>query len=277
MNQKTIWAILLCLLSTLQGGAAQFVDVTVEIEIYQSPAGHFTKTVHFLVGTNSWQMDGEFLQGAKSTAWFTGASIIENEELPHLPRTNQTLVNWKEGATGESSSFVQVATPHGQRWTSQFECLDGNPCRQHKMDVLTLQGRIGWLAFCSGPFLKRSGRQIFPPSDIWKEVISAPTGFSDRTAVFEDSLGLPKHLELYTTNNQPVLQYHVLSSTNVLSWEFPLEFYLAQYSPIYQAPESQHIENRGWELYISAKGKVTAIGPGNQPQIPLEVMKTAQK
>ena len=90
--------------------------------------------------------------------------------------------------------------------------------------------------------------------------------FSDRTTVFQDAFGLPKSVVLYTTNGQPVLQYSVTASTNVLGWEFPLEFYLAQYRPAY-LPDSRRFGGSGWELQLTAKGRVTAIGVGTKPQI----------
>jgi hypothetical protein len=68
---------------------------------------------------------------------------------------------------------------------------------------------------------------------------------------------------------QPVLQYSVTASTNVLGWEFPLEFYLAQYRPA-RLPDSRRFGTKGWELQLTAKGKVTAIGVGTKPEIPTE-------
>ena len=91
--------------------------------------------------------------------------------------------------------------------------------------------------------------------------MSAPEGFSDRTLLFADDffpdgLGLPKTVDLYNAKNQPVVQYRVTASTNVLGWEFPVEFYLAQYGPA---------ETNGWELHFTAKGKLISIGPGADP------------
>ena len=42
------------------------------------------------------------------------------------------------------------------------------------------------------------------------------------TAVFGDSLGLPKAVDFYTDNAQPVCRYRVVESTNVIGWNFPL-------------------------------------------------------
>jgi hypothetical protein len=86
------------------------------------------------------------------------------------------------------------------------------------------EGRMSWLAICSGSYLKREGREIFPPAFTWKFEIW-PSFAPDRTIVFEDALGLPKRVDLSTTNGQPVFVYRVSKSTNMLGWEFPLEFH----------------------------------------------------
>ena len=101
------------------------------------------------------------------------------------------------------------SAPAGTTWTIMSASDDGNPGKPvREMGLLNRQGRIAWLAFCSGPFLRRDRRQIFPPSDLWKELIEAPpSGFPDRTTVFADSLGLPRELDLHIREGQPILQY----------------------------------------------------------------------
>jgi hypothetical protein len=280
ITQRRSGAWLLCLLFSLSQAAAQFVVLTAEMEITEwgGPRRDLW-AVRCVVGTNSWQMEGEFLEGAKSSCWITGNRLIENNELSR-PTTGQTLLNHKDEAPGNSFAFAQVATPVGQRWTSKIQSNGGNPSKgvgeSKHPDRLTRNGRIAWLAFCSSPCLKREGRHLFPPSDLWKELIDAPQGFLDRTTVFGDTLGLPKSVNLYTATGQPVLQYRMISSTNVLGWEFPQEFCLAQYQPAY-LPDSQRFSTNSWELDFTAKGKVTSIGVGTEPAIPPEVLQTLEK
>ena len=131
-----------------------------------------------------------------------------------------------------------------------------------------LPGNICWLAFCSGSFLKHEGRKINSPSAFWKESSIVSSGWSDQTDVFKDSLGLPNSINLITTNNQSIFQYQVRQSTNLLGWNFPLEFYGVQYLPT---------GANGWKLHLTIKGKVTAISVGSKPQIPAEVLKAAEK
>ena len=85
---------------------------------------------------------------------------------------------------------------------------------------------------------------------------------------FNDALGLPKSLNLVATNGQPIFQYQVHKSTNVLGWNFPLESYCVQYLPT----GTNH-----WKLALTAKGKPTSIKEGTKPEIPLEVKQAAEK
>jgi hypothetical protein len=248
--------------------AGQYVELTAKIETVSWNREGASRMepweVRCVVGTNTWQMEGLFLQGAKSTSWFKGTNLVQIHELSNPVGENQRLLDYTDGP----DRHIQVATPSGQRWETISVSVDGNPSRPvRQRDLLTLHGRIAWLAFCSGPCLKREGRRLYPPSDFWKQVVSAPAGFSDRTVVFEDGLGLPKSMHLQATNGFPVLQYGVSSSTNVCGWEFPQEFYLAQYQPALSS-YSNRFGPRGWEIDFIAKGTVIAIGPGLKPEIP---------
>jgi hypothetical protein len=138
-------------------------------------------------------------------------------------------------------------------------------------DLLHCQEKICWLGFCSGPALKRDGRRIPLPSDMWKEYFPDFSGTYDKTKVFEDGLGLPKHIEVFTEKGQLVFQYQVHQSTNVLGWNIPLEFYLVQYNP---APWPR---TNSWAVHLTAKGKVTVIGPGTKPEIPADVANAVEK
>ena len=98
-------------------------------------------------------------------------------------------------------------------------------------------------------------------------------GWSDKTEVFKDALALPRSVILTGTNSQPILNYRVTATTNVLGWEFPLAFKLVQYLPRYEAAT----KGFEWKLHLSAAGKVTAIGAGTEDRIPTERQKAAGK
>jgi hypothetical protein len=264
-SQGAVAAILLSIFQV----NAQYIHVTAEIEVTDWNPGSATsrlRTVHCVVGTNTWQMDGDFISDEQTTYWFTGTNILEHNVI-----------------TRKSPESISEA-PIGTEMNRTTESLDGNPgtlsaCgpdgrhREMGPDCLCREGRVAWLAFCSGPCLKRQGRRIFPPSDHWKELISAPSGFADNTKVFEDDLGLPRSVDLYTDKGEPVLQYRVMSSTNLEDWHFPLQFYLAQYRPAY-LPNSGRFGTNSWELQLTARGKVTSIVLGSAPPNPPQTLKS---
>jgi len=255
INLGQRWLLLLCLLFPLICSAEQFVDLTAEVEsddwsylflsdqnrnpksadarsIFQ-PAGVF----HCVVGANTWFVERQ-AKDQKTSYWFTGSNIIE-----------------------------QTVAPYFKPYTMVFPSVDGSPGRPVRVaDLMTMNAtaRVCWLAFCSGPFLKHDGRKIYPPSDLWKESRLAYSGWSDKTTMFNDEFGLPKSLTLFTTNNQPVVQYQAHESTNVLGWNFPSEFYLVQYMPA---------GTNEWKLHMTIKGRITSIGAGTMPPIPKEALK----
>ena len=245
----------LCLLFPLIGAAQQFVDVTAEIEgdnwgglffndqkgpklpdgsrLFSSSIFHSNAVYHCVVGTSSWLVERGNENG-KFSSWFTGTNIIE-----------------------------QWVRPNAKPYREAVASVDGNPGQPVRVqDRIDPVGRICWLAFCSGSFLARDGRQIYPPADQWKEAgLLLDSRWSEQTTVFPDAFGLPKSVTLFATNHQPILQYQARGSTNVLGWNFPLEFYLVQYLPD---------GTNGWKLELTAKGRVTAIGVGNKPSLPSE-------
>jgi hypothetical protein len=264
---KTIGLLSLSLLFCVQQGAAQSVELTAEIEIVwwgchgRNPPSINSKTytARCVVGTNTWLIEGDFLMNAKDTWWFTGTNLIEQTLI-----TKDTAHATTKEVSG-ISSFAMSVPPKGSRNIRTFDSTDGNPGRPVRVgDLMSEPGKIAWLAFCSGSFLKQQGRHIPLPSDIWKEVLPASWETTEKTTTFEDELGLPERIVLYTSNNQPVLQYRATLSTNVLDWNFPLEFYLAQYGPA---------GTNAWELHLTAKGTVTSIGIGSKPGTSVEASK----
>ena len=257
--------LLVCMFVPWLCRAEQFVEVTAELEIHdwsywfftdtinkypgeEKPPSIFTKsqTIRCVVGTNTWFIECDFAD-RQSRCWFTGTNLLKQ------------IVTTKQRPDGQN--YIPP-------FTTSTGSADGNPFRPVRVvDPLDPWEKVCWLAFCSGPDLKRDGRQIPLPSDFWKESalawdsMSLPHGFPDKTTVFEDALGLPKSTAVFTKTNQTILRYQTRQSTNVMGWNFPLEFYLVQYQPV---------RTNEWELYLTARGRLISIGAGIMPPLPKE-------
>jgi hypothetical protein len=274
---------------------AQYVDLVAEVRIRELSAkgSSDTRKVHVVVGTNSWRMDGDLCSNCEMTYWFTGDRIIQHSKVTKMPPTE-----------GLELTEAEKGRLLGTETTKAYECSDGNPSLSRsagESDRLDLLGRVAWLAFCSGSYLQREGRQVFPTSDLWKELIQA-NAFTDLTIRFKDDFGLPSRMDLYTTNSlptlmyatnsslvgrypanssnvQPVLQYRILGSTNILGWNFPLEFKVIQYRPALPGSRARKIivGTNGWEIQFTATGKVSTIGAVARSPIPEYFIKGRRK
>ena len=237
--------------------ATPFVEVTVEISLDDWDYWFFTDRIHqypgekqpvtvyprtairkCVVGFDTWSLQS-INYNWSTTWWFTGSNVVQRTTTD----TNS------EPAAGAVSTHADAST-------------DGNPGRPGGVaDLIGFDtpGRVAWLALCSAPCLKHEGRKIFPPDSFWKESAIYFYGWTDQSKVFDDSLGLPQSVTLTTTNNQPIFQYQVRRSTNVLGWNFPLEFYGIQYIG--------SVSN-GWRAAFSFKGKVTDIHSVSSLEMP---------
>ena len=252
--KRNRWVVLWVVLWLTRCAMAQYVELSAQIEVNvwgkQPEPFSFSflqdtiaelrpTTVHCVVNSNTWEIDDDFgRKDGRTTHWFTGTNIVEYELVNGVP------------------TYTRVSDSN-----------DGNPGQgRNQQDQLNVVARIAWLAFCSGPCLKREGREISPPSDLWKDLLTIQR-FSDETVTFDDPLGLPKTVTLTTGKGQPIFQYRTIASTNVSGWEFPLEFKVAQYRPVHRVP-SVPTGTKGWELEFTATGKVTAVKPASNPQLP---------
>lgn len=217
-------------------------------------------TVRCVVGKSIWMMESDgFVQNARLTIWFTGTNLIE-QFLVAKPTPGEFAKKTAKLLAGKPPEI-------GERFTKIQPSTDGNPGRPMRVaDLMHFREQVAWLAFCSGPSLQRPGRQIYPPSDMWKN--TGPWEFSDMTEVFDDALGLPQSIKLRTKKDQTVFQYQVHQSTNVLGWNIPVQFYLVQYEPA---------QTNGWQVRTAARGKLTSIKEGSAPVIPASVLKSAGK
>jgi len=251
--QKLVATVWLSLLFAPQHSAAQFVEVSAEIQMTswhsKDSAGqpiekHNSFRTHCVVGTNTWLIEHDSIINAKETWWFTGSNVVRRwvitKEIPPPHRISGTP--------------VFGVPPIGQHTTNIYDSIDGHPPGG-------LGVKLPWLAFCSGCFLKRDGRRIpLPITVIEKDEFDC----SDRTSVFDDAFGLPKSVEFYTADNHLKCQYQVEQSTNVLGWSFPSHFKMVFYRP-----------NRDgrWEPQGAASGRVTSFREGTKAQIPADLQR----
>lgn len=230
---------------------AQFVEVTTELEV----SGYFRKGMErtlrvsahthsatVIFGTNTWLIDEPRPGFNERNFWlFADAAITHySAEIKTNTQAPKTFPP------------IRDATDSSQ---------DGNPGRPvGAADSLSYTAFVNWYAFCSAHTLNRRERALFPPSDLWKRYVSSRR-FDEDVVRFEDSLGLPRSLDLFTTNRQPVFQYRIAAYTNFAGWNIPLEFHVVQYDSV---------GTNAWQVQFTAKGKVKSIRETTRPMVVLE-------
>ena len=242
--------------------AAQFVELTADVQTVRWINSYKEKPprvqiqnsrVRCVAGTNSWMIEMESGGMTQDAWWFTGSNIIAHTTLLKLPTERLDLFrrNHPEMIVGRGYTDVREALHNEPALgralfavDSVYDCSDVN---------------LAWLAFCSGPYLKQDGRFLNTPSTGHEETLYDSR--SDITTVFKDGLGLPTSIE-FNSANQPICHYRTVGSTNVLGWNFPLEFYSAQYR--------RNWKTQGWELHMTASGKLVSIAAGTEPRVPTE-------
>jgi len=227
--------------SAISDPAAEYVQLTADIEVLQWGGGlgggdgprPQSFQIHAVVGRDKWVI-GELCSALGQTNYysFDGTNIVE----------------W-------ACSFGTNGTT-GNRWTRSSKSSDGNPGETIRVsDHLDMVSRIAWLAFCSSATLNNPNHKLYPPWDFWKEYLD-PSTFVQKVSRFEDDLGLPKSILIFSGEDQPVVDYRVSGTTNVAGWAFPQSFYLLEYNPALA---------KGWMLGLLAHGKVSSITPASDP------------
>lgn len=247
-------------LGSIGAHAQRFVEISAEIQTVTYRSGHTndaaravrkTFSLVCIVGTNEWRIDNNFPVNAEVKWLFDGTNVYENLHLTNQPAAQMTarLRELKLASVPfeqSKSNVIVTITPS----------IDGHPLGNVGVN-------IPWLAFCSGTYLKRPGRLLPLPVATLRH---APDGFgySDRTVTFEDDLGLPRSVDLFTSKSryeasvsnfihktfhgtrdaeigkhktsgfsEDILKFHyaVTKSTNFLGWNFPLQFEYLQNEP----------------------------------------------
>ena len=245
-----------CLISIVNA-AAQFVEISAEINVYGYELGDTnsmakamprTVTVFCVTGPNQWYMTNNFQLPEQ---WlFDGTNVFCKTEFT------------SQGGEPKVSSKV-------------WESSDGHPLGHFGVN-------IPWLAFCSGDYLKRDGRSIPLPAAVLRHCPDR-FAYTDVTTTFVDKAGLPRTVDLFSSqalflkshtdwdtersfgnrytewNHRTakkiqdgvlVFHYAVLQSTNVLGHNFPTMFEFFQTGRPYE-------QMGNW--FCNGIGRVTSI------------------
>jgi hypothetical protein len=245
----------------LQSPAAEFVDISAEIETFgyrlgdtNSIANAKPRTVKVvcITGASRWYMTNDFQQPEQ---WlFDGTNVWCRTQTPTLKEPKVRNEVW--------------------------ESRDGHPLGHFGVN-------IPWLAFCSGTYLKREGRMIPLPAAVLRHCPDR-FAYTDTTTTFADELGLPRSVDLFSSkalflkshtdwdkelsfgnrytewNKQTapkiqdgvlVFHYAVLESTNVLGRNFPTKFEFFQTGRQYE-------QDGNW--FCSGVGRVKSVRPATE-------------
>jgi hypothetical protein len=261
---------------------SQAVSISCEIEIIAYPEPDHPRQerreerrrkyfAEIITSTNEWSIYTQgFLANAEERHYFDGTNVYKSLRITkQMPQP--TLTPGKPYMTSPSpdDGDIHVAIIPGD----------------HPLDNMGVN--IPWLAFCSGAYLRKPGRIIPKPAPVVRASPDA-FGYLDKTIIFEDSLGLPRSVELYTsraqaerglddprisrrfdretaladlgTEGSTVVRYSVEKYTNFLAWSIPTEFSLTQF---------RSGTNREAIPYVGFVGKVTSLAmalvPADQP------------
>jgi hypothetical protein len=235
--------------------ATQFIELNARIEIESWPtiAGS-ARDVRCVIGTNQWLIAGAFFQDRHEVARFTGTNIVSETRTPpagfQSTRRGEGGVEYRYEDAGGVLRQVSASHPSA----------DGNPLRPRgQADVLlSIHAKVAWLAFCSGPAVRDHHSRLYPVSGLWKQVMPE-SEFLTRASWLENGFTMAKQIYLLTPEGQLALEYQVVDRTNILGWDFPLEFSLAQYREL-RLPGEGVATNR-WQLDFLARGKITSVAP----------------
>jgi hypothetical protein len=267
---------------SLVASAQHYVQISGELHIDQSTwkvgeeqpeaskHGHTNGwSVSFVctVGTNEWELVGNFARNAAVKWFFDGTNVYSSIQTTREP--DPRFANNKAIA----SFFPPLEQVRSNLTISVHMTPGGYPLGD-------VSENVPWLAFCSGTFLKRSDRIIPLPVAIVGHAGDA-FGYADKTKNFDDELGLPEKVELFTSKalfeasakafwkDRPAcipkadfadgllkFEYSVMQSTNFSGWTFPLAFSFA----------GVHEEFPGYLRSHSGTGRIVAIRNASKPK-----------
>ncbi len=243
-----------------------------------------TFKVRCTVGKTFWSIDDDFIRGLEDGWWFDGTNVYERcaSTLDTPPDVVHRLRAMRVAA-------LPLSKARGHVTLNVYPSADGVPPGHPGVN-------LPWLAFCSGRYLRNAGRLIPLPDGLLPYEPDA-FGYADHTELFDDELGLPRRVSLFTSsalfrasvqrltfrgNRNPEVwrglwsklpdgllkfSYNVSRTTNVLGWHIPLAFEYTQ---------NELKADGSWKPRYVGVGKVEAVRTvaRRQPEVAKGVRQT---
>jgi hypothetical protein len=274
------------LLASLSARGQQFVEITAAIDLLcyraDDPNGLAKATprtisVVCITSTSEWRIEDDWVRESVARWHFDGTNVYNSlQATKPMPEEMRELI-------ARTSHFAEVPfeVARSNLTINVWPSRDGHPLGDMGVN-------ISWLAFCSGPYLRREGRLVPLPVETLRHTRDR-FAYTDKTEVFRDSLGLPRTLDLYlsrslflTSENDfdkeysfgdrytewtkktaqtldegaHMFHYEVLETTHFLGWSFPSRFAFFQNGRKFE-------QNGNWAW--RGTGKVTSIRAVSRP------------
>jgi beta-lactamase regulating signal transducer with metallopeptidase domain len=266
--------------------AEQYVTLSAEIDYFlisyaadtnSATPGQLRRTNQWsagltgIIGTNEWQLDGNFSRNGRETWHFDGTTVCGGFRI-----VKSATEMFPEAATNTFLQGLFPTEPDASKITIHIYQAAGG----------YLPGRfsenIAWLAFCSGTYLKIPSRLVpLPVVDSHSTIYSF--AYRDETDIFDDELGLPRAIRLFASRDlyesslrqyyggvipqssslpnfedgPQKFQYRVLESTNVLGWHFPVRFEFQEDYPTVRWGKVA--------IMRGGSGRILSIQPSSRP------------
>lgn len=276
--EELVVAVFGILATTVRAHSQQYVKISAEIELInyvtnETRLPRRTYSVECITGTNEWRIDNNFPLNGKESWYFDGTNVYHR--LQFAPGT-ESLRN-----TGSFNPTHKIPAEALFNVTVSIIPSPGG----HPLGNLGVN--IPWLAFCSGSYLRRPGRNLPLPT---AEIQITPTAFAytDETRSFQDTLGLPEAVVLATSksryassladerllrhprvldarvqpsfglpNGAVQFRYETAETTNVLGWIIPRTFTYIHY----EFDQDEHPV-----ASVGGEGRLIAAQPSAKPQ-----------
>lgn len=231
-----------------------YVRIEADIELVESgpnsskTSANWHESIVCITSTNEWMIEDETDEGTLNKWCFDGLNVYNSiqrvKPMPEEVRRKFEAVLPKQPPFEVTRSNITIHV-----WPSP----DGHP-------MAMAAANLTWLAFCSGPYLKREGRLIPLTLEVLRHT-SDRFAYTDRTETFADQFGLPRSVDLFLskalfvksetdfyrgtpysanfpelaikrsnslTEGAQMLHYEVTQSTNFGGWNLPTRFECSQ-------------------------------------------------